>query len=168
MMKCVVQTMNWWCGYIDWPMVMDHVDDVLMESLLCWWKPSVNMHGHGSIHKDFSTCTLGILSLKRSPMGSTSPKNRRLWIGMGQPWTSWIVWVSLEVQRIAWKTINGHSHLSDERCCEMKVSCIWLGWERWSWLDVIWVIWKERGEHSLVVGRKGIIWAQWIDWQGWS
>ena len=67
MMICVVQTTNWWCGYVDWLMVMDHVDDVLMEPLLCWWKPSVNMHGHGSIHRDSSTCTLGIFPLSKAP-----------------------------------------------------------------------------------------------------
>ena len=121
-MICVVQTMNWWCGYVDWPMVMDHVDEILMEPLLCWWKPSVNMHGHGSIHRDHSTCTLGILSLNESP-SQDDVMQKSLKQGVGWNCMSW--------PRSATNSLNSYKYPFTSNWWECasweKMFGIWLG-----------------------------------------
>ena len=52
------------------------VNDIFMEPLLCWWNPLVDVHGHGSIHRDSPICTLGILSLREDQKEDENPLAR--------------------------------------------------------------------------------------------
>ena len=62
-MICLVQTMNWWCGYVNWLMVMDHVEWCI-DGTLTMLVEALGKYAWSWIHnRDSYTCTLGILSL---------------------------------------------------------------------------------------------------------
>ena len=89
-------------------MVMDHVERCI-DGTLIMLVQALSKHAWSWIYnRGSSTCTLGILSLSEAP-NQYDVVQKALNKELDE-----IVWVGLEVQRIAWTPINSHSHPSDE------------------------------------------------------